>query len=150
MKAIGKYKGTFEGNNKEIRNLYINREGIVGLFGIAFQTTINNLGITGSVTSTNNIAGGIVGRADDKYFNNCYNKAKITSNSYAGGIVGDSGGQLVEFNNCYNLGDVTGSIFTGGITGRASGEINGCYNLGNIKSTGGYAGGLIGQSGRKY
>ncbi len=145
----GKYKGTFEGNNKEIRNLYINREGIVGLFGQVWQTTINNLGITGSVTSTNNTAGGIVGQSGGQdYYNNCYNKAQVTSNSHAGGIVGVAGEE--KFNNCYNLGDVTGSTFTGGIIGRTSGEINGCYNLGNIKSTGSYAGGIIGQVTRKY
>ena len=145
----GKYKGTFEGNNKEIRNLYINREGIVGLFGQVWRTTINDLGVTGSVTSTNNTAGGIVGQTSgEDYYNNCYNKAQVTSNLYAGGIVGSSSGE--KFNNCYNLGNVTGNNNTGGIAGRASGKVNGCYNLGNIKSTGGYAGGLIGQAGRKY
>ena len=145
----GKYKGTFEGNNKEIRNLYINREGIVGLFGQVWRTTINDLGVTGSVTSTNNTAGGIVGQTSgEDYYNNCYNKAQVTSNLYAGGIVGSSSGE--KFNNCYNLGNVTGNINTGGIAGRASGKVNGCYNLGSIKSTGGYAGGLIGQAGRKY
>ena len=151
IEGSGRFSGTFEGNNKEIRNLYINREGIVGLFGIAFQTTINDLGVTGSVTSTNNIAGGIVGSSGQSYYNNCYNKAIITAkNSYAGGIVGDDGQQAKELNNCYNLGDVTTNYIAGGIAGRTSGKVNGCYNLGNIKSTGSYAGGLIGQAGRKY
>ena len=151
IEGSGRFRGTFEGNNKEIRNLYINREGIVGLFGIAFQTTINDLGVTGSVTSTNNIAGGIVGSSGQSYYNNCYNKAIITAkNSYAGGIVGDDGQQAKELNNCYNLGDVTTNYIAGGIAGRTSGKVNGCYNLGNIKSTGSYAGGLIGQAGRKY
>ena len=151
IEGSGRFRGTFEGNNKEIRNLYINREGIVGLFGQVWQTTINNLGITGSVTSTNNSAGGIVGKSDGQdYYNNCYNKAKIISNSYSGGILGDAGNQAREFNNCYNLGEVTGAFSIGGIAGRACGEINGCYNLGNIKSTEGYAGGIIGQVTRKY
>ena len=146
-----RFRGTFEGNNKEIRNLYINTEGYAGVFGRTWQTKINNLGVTGSITSTNNIAGGIAGVSEQSYYNNCYNKAIITSKkSYAGGIFGDGGQQAKELNNCYNLGDVTGSNFTGGIAGRASGKVNGCYNLGNIKSTGGYAGGLIGQAGRKY
>ena len=148
--STGRFRGTFEGNNKEIRNLYINREGIVGLFGTTWQTTINNLGVTGSITSTNNIAGGIVGSSGQSYYNNCYNKAIITAKSYAGGIVGDGGQQARELNNCYNIGDVTTNGIAGGIAGNASGEVNGCYNLGNIKSTGNYAGGLIGQAGRKY
>ena len=149
--STGRFRGTFEGNNKEIRNLYINTEGYAGVFGRTWQTKINNLGVTGSITSTNNIAGGIAGVSEQSYYNNCYNKAIITSKkSYAGGIFGDGGQQAKELNNCYNLGDVTGSNFTGGIAGRASGKVNGCYNLGNIKSTGGYAGGLIGQAGRKY
>ena len=149
--STGRFRGTFEGNNKEIRNLYINTEGYAGLFGEAFGVTINDLGVTGSVTSTNNIAGGIVGVSGQSYYNNCYNKAIITAKSYAGGIVGNGGQQARELNNCYNLGDVTTNGIAGGIAGNASGEVNGCYNLGNIKSsTGNYAGGLIGQAGRKY
>ena len=149
--STGIFRGTFEGNNKEIRNLYINREGYAGVFGRTWQTKINNLGVTGSITSTNNIAGGIAGVSEQSYYNNCYNKAIITSKkSYAGGIFGDGGQQARELNNCYNLGDVTTNYIAGGIAGRTSGKVNGCYNLGNIKSTGGYAGGLIGQAGRKY
>ncbi len=34
----------------------------------------------------------------------------------------------------------------GGIVGRGSGEINGCYNLGNINGKWGYTGGIVGQA----
>ena len=150
LASTGRFKGTFEGNNKEIRNLYVNREGYAGLFGETFDANINNLGITGSVKSADNTAGGIAGYCDKSNYNNCYNKAIIVSNIYAGGILGTTGGNSININNCYNLGNVTAPNNTGGIAGRCSGKVEGCYNLGHIKSTETYAGGLIGQSIRNY
>ena len=150
LTSTGRFEGTFEGNNKEIRNLYVNREGYAGLFGETFNANINNLGITGSVKSADNTAGGIAGYCDKSNYNNCYNKAIIVSNIYAGGILGATGGHSININNCYNLGNVTAPDSTGGIAGRCSGKVEGCYNLGNIKSTNFYAGGLIGQSVRNY
>ena len=150
LASTGRFKGTFEGNNKEIRNLYVNREGYAGLFGETFNANINNLGITGSVKSADNTAGGIAGYCDKSNYNNCYNKAIIVSNIYAGGILGTTGGNSININNCYNLGNVTAPNNTGGIAGRCSGKVEGCYNLGHIKSTETYAGGLIGQSIRNY
>ena len=47
-----RFGGTFEGNGKEIRNIYINYNGNAGLFGLAFSAKISNLGITGSITGT--------------------------------------------------------------------------------------------------
>ena len=119
LNSITSFRGTFEGNNKEIRNLYVNREGSAGLFGVISNANINNLGITGSVKSAGDTAGGIAVFGNTSNFNNCYNKAIIVSKLYAGGIAG-----------------------------KCSGKVEGCYNLGNIKSTDAYAGGLIGQSGR--
>ena len=87
LASTGRFKGTFEGNNKEIRNLYVNREGYAGLFGETFNANINNLGITGSVKSADNTAGGIAGYCDKSNYNNCYNKAIIVSNINAGGIL---------------------------------------------------------------
>ena len=149
LASTGRFEGTFEGNNKEIRNLYVNRDGYAGLFGEIFNANINNLGITGSVKSTNDTAGGIAGYADNSNYNNCYNKAIIVSNEHAGGIVGATGNSA-NINNCYNLGNVTAPNNAGGIAGRCSGKVEGCYNSGNIKSTNFYAGGLIGQSVRNY
>ena len=150
LPSTGSFEGTFEGNNKEIRNLYVNREGYAGLFGETFNANINNLGITGSVKSADNTAGGIAGYCDKSNYNNCYNKAIIVSNIYAGGILGATGGNSININNCYNLGNVTAPNNTGGIAGRCSGKVEGCYNLGHIKSTEANAGGLIGQSIRNY
>ena len=150
LPSTGSFEGTFEGNNKEIRNLYVNREGYAGLFGETFNANINNLGITGSVKSADNTAGGIAGYCDKSNYNNCYNKAIIVSNIYAGGILGTTGGNSININNCYNLGNVTAPNNTGGIAGRCSGKVEGCYNLGHIKSTEANAGGLIGQSIRNY
>ena len=47
-----RFGGTFEGNGKEIRNIYINYDGKAGLFGVTFGAKIKNLGITGSITGT--------------------------------------------------------------------------------------------------
>ena len=66
----GRFMGTFEGNNKEIRNLYIYTQEEAGLFGQLYEAKIYNLGVTGNVTSTNNYAGGIAARGNLSTFSN--------------------------------------------------------------------------------
>lgn len=59
------YNGNFEGNNFEIRNLYVETEGCAGLFGklsanYGKRVDIQNLTITGNVKSTQNMARRII------------------------------------------------------------------------------------------
>jgi hypothetical protein len=86
--------------------------------------------------------GGIVGTNNGK-ISGCYNGGIIyesdINSSYLGGIVGiNEFGSTVE--NCYNLGKIysntTSSKSCGGIAGISYGNIEYCYNRGNITSCG--------------
>lgn len=84
---IALLNGTFNGNNNEIRNIYINSTSNAGLFlAVEDYSEIKNLGITGKITTTGSIAGGILARCENKYMtiSNCYNVGIIVGEEYAG------------------------------------------------------------------
>ena len=144
------FNGTFNGKNNEIKNLYVKAAGYAGVFG-AVWGTIENLTVSGNITSTNGNAGGIVGKSVGNIYN-CCNKATIQGYDYTGGIGGDvwaNGGVVLLVMNCKNLGNVTSvNNRVGGIVGGSSGEVTNCYNAGKV--TGNYnTGGIIGQSRQK-
>lgn len=154
------FNGTFDGKGYEIENIFIKKEGDAGLFENTdkYACTIKNLGISGNVTSTFGIAGGICAIPKGT-IENCYNKCNVTatvSSDYqgVGGIVGNASADL-SIVNCYNAGTInlidykglTNSIGAGGIIGQFRGSgtlnVNNCYNIGTIESKGA-AGGILG------
>lgn len=105
---IANFSNTFNGQGYEIQNVYINIVGNAGLFNIA-SGKIQNLAISGNITSTENNAGGIVAGIATVGLNleldKCENMAKVVSSKKAaGGIVG--GGQGIKITNCYNYGEI--------------------------------------------
>lgn len=138
------FKGTFDGQRNEIRNIYINKGNYyyAGLFGL-IDGKIKNLGVTGEVKGNSYVAG-VVGNGTSKSIViNCYNKCNVTG-SYSSGI-GNYGAKLI---NCYNIGNITGSNGAGGITLENAYYVINCYNTGNVISEnmaggidGGYGGG---------
>ena len=153
---IANFSSTFNGQGYEIQNIYINTTGNAGLFNIA-SGKIQNLGISGNITSTENNAGGIVAGLSTGVLNleidKCENMAKVVSSkNAAGGIAGSGDG--IKITNCYNYGEiyshgtdrayndyVTGSA--GGIVGARCYDIQDCGNEGYVSSTIS-AGGIIG------
>ena len=153
---IANFSSTFNGQGYEIQNVYINIVGNAGLFNIA-SGKIQNLAISGNITSTENNAGGIVAGMATVGLNleldQCENMAKVVSvKKAAGGIVG--GGQGIEITNCYNYGEIysygtdrayndyeTGSA--GGIVGTHCSDIQDCGNEGKVSGSIS-AGGIIG------
>ena len=161
------FLGTFDGNRKEIRNLYQNLneedkygymvgiEGIEdtyfllgGLFGIT-GGTIKDLGVTGTINVVvssdemeDSCVGGIVGMSLGNSINRCYSNVDIVNNfGYAGGIIGLGG--TVEISECFNIGDIKNEYRTGGIIGQFNGgTVKNCYNKGNIEGSPG--GGIVG------
>ncbi len=152
------FDGYLEGNSKEIRNIYISvTSGAAtraGFFGYLGDSTINSLGITGSIITSNlSTLGGIAGAVlvnSTCNIDSCINKADISSNGASnstGGIVGNVYG-ILNVTNSYNEGSISGSNNSGGIVGFTNNKINltNCFNQGEI--TNGYgnnAGGLIGR-----
>ena len=166
------FLGNFNGNLKEIKNLYINvttdENVYLGLFGSA--NDICNLGVQGNIygsTNGNMRAGMLVGTSarDSNSFGlvnieNCYTSGNIIINevggdqNLVGGVIGCA--NYAKISNCYNKSDINvDSKFssyegTGGITGFAfyytSVIIDRCYNEGNINSTHRNIGGIIGKT----
>ncbi|MFR9503013.1 MAG: hypothetical protein SNH73_00995 [Rikenellaceae bacterium] len=149
--ATNKYTGTFDGDGYEVQNLYIDSAySQRGLFGFtALDGVVCNLGVTGSVTSSND--GTSYETAGVVAFNygtvvNCYNLAEVTGEINVGGVVGHNDGCVV---NCYNRGKITGTGADtegkniGGVCGQCDDEsdvtdlvgygyILACYNTGEV------------------
>lgn len=157
---LKKFYGTFDGQGHVIRNLYINStSNTLGLISyLQGGASVTGLGITGSVTCTNNTriaqAGGIVGYMYDKAsITQCWSAVNVTSNKNAGGIAGyTAGGSIIT--NCYASGNITttskNECYLGGICGSGFSNTNGatltnCYSIGDVTGTSGaasYLGGL--------
>ena len=77
------FRGHFDGNYCTISNLYINREGKVGLFGSSWSATIENLVVEGKISVKNDLssqivtAGGITAYSRNCTFINCINYVNI-------------------------------------------------------------------------
>ena len=159
------FMGTFDGNNKAIKNIYINRPDMpVGLFGSTSNTsniniTIKNLRISGNMTGS--LVGSIF--ADVRTYDNsnkgsfikienCISDVKIEGSDYVGGIIGinnaSSTGNLI-IANCINKGTINGKSYVGGILGHNynNTKIINCYNSGSI--SGANVGGIIGDDYRQ-
>ena len=152
------YKGTFDGNNKTITNLYINDfQENMGLFGYISQSTIKNLTfVNANVTNTTSSNTGIlVGKAESgstlqniKISETCQMKGgggEYTSNT--GGIAGVFVGNAY---NCVNYATVQGTQHVGGLFGVYAGTdnfITACANYGKVTASSEYVGGLVGYFG---
>ena len=109
------FTGTFDGNNYEIKNIYISSNLYAGLFGTIHNAVIKNIGVTGKITG--NITGGITGISTQSVIKNVYNVAEINSEKDdLGGICGRASGTQII--NVYNQGKIAGYGCAGGIVGK--------------------------------
>ncbi len=162
-----KYSGHFNGQGHTISNLYMSGDDqYIGLFGYVKGATIENVTVTGSVSSMfsfiyypdtyesfEGAAGGVVAYLNGGTIRNCHVDMTVSGGYTIGGICGelDSDG-LIE--NCTTLGSaVQGGEdvnYIGGIVGDLwSGTVRDCTNaatVGNILETANYAGGIAGAS----
>ena len=154
-KPIGKndygyqYRGTFDGNNKTITNLYINEsQDNMVFFGSTDQSTIKNLTfVNANVVNTSFSTGILVGNAG---YGSTLQNIKISSTcqikggNCTGGIAGNLDGNAY---NCVNCATVQGIGIVGGLFGnyvRTDNSITACANYGNVTASNGTAGGLVG------
>ena len=149
------YKDTFDGNDHEIKNLYVTGEtsNYYGLFGVlGAGGTIRNLTVSGRVEITGSGSnscgiGGIVGQLGGAgTIENCTNKAAVSGNYNTAGIVGRVGSSGGTIRACANLGDISGSNSVGGIVGYAYYGVTAshCYNRGSVTAEVSKAGGIVG------
>lgn len=163
----GDFEGIFDGNNKRIDNLYINVENesrwsrsnkCIGLFGFAMDYKVENLWVTGSISSNNATVyavGGIVaysyGNRKKAEINNCnvditFDLNTSTKINGFGGVVGFLSNTSVD--NCNNYADVNLEnqlVYCGaGVVGYCYSEspVSNCNNYGKISMIGECIGGV--------
>lgn len=142
------FSGIFEGNNRTINGLNINKnQDFVGLF--AYNTGIIRDIIleSGSITGQGRVGG--ISAVNTGLIENCHNKGvtiNFTSDSVGGGgICARSTGEIAYCSNSSNITSNT-TLYVGGIVGALNyTKIKNCYNLGNIEGVA-IVGGVIGNS----
>ena len=146
-----KYQGTFDGNGKTIRNLYINATSpTAGFFGSATDGSIKNITFDNAkVKSTGYSNTGILAgeAASCIEYIKTLATCSVEGKAWVGGIAGYSWGNII---NCENHAKVNGTNFVGGIVGtyeNSDKSITSCANYGDVKGTGNRVGGMVGYFG---
>jgi filamentous hemagglutinin family protein len=153
------FTGIFDGLGNTISNLTISHGTMnyQGLFGVASNGAIRDLGLIGGSVTGGSSVGGLAGQATNETISNDYTTGNVTgSGNYVGGLVGQDSGTI---SNSYETGNVsasgTGQYDVGGLVGEGGGgSISLSYATGNVTvgsgndGLGGYdgVGGLIGQN----
>ena len=147
-----KYQGTFDGNGKTIRNLFISSTSDeIGFFGHAADCRIKNITfdnakVKGNDNCSTGILAGCAGSCvieNIKTTGNCSVEGKYET----GGIAGRANGNI---SNCENHAIVKGLHSVGGIVGicfDSENSITSCANYGEITGTEDFVGGIIGYFG---
>ena len=146
------FRGNFDGNNKVVRNLTINRptESYVGLFGYVVNAKIEKLGVTvayGDSVKGKGYVGCLIGYSNNSSIKNCRTAGNIIGvGNEVGGLVGHNGGNSI-ISNCYsncNVTQIGGNYNYGGLVGLNNNSIiENSYATGNVNafaSAGGLAG----------
>ncbi|MBQ6707336.1 MAG: hypothetical protein IJM97_00150, partial [Clostridia bacterium] len=173
--AVNGFAGTFDGNCKEISDLYIDSTDkyAVGLFGYVLKGTIKNVHMinpnvkvvrtTAGAATDDNGVGALIGALAGTTVEHCFVRGgSVTSTYRAGGLIGSAVTNVSTVTNCYVQGTTvyttddldSNSVYSvaGGIVGLANlanNTFNNCYSTAILKSenTGGdYTGGIIGRS----
>ena len=146
------YQGTFDGNGKTIRNLFISStSNEIGFFGYAADCRIKNITfdnakVKGNDNYSTGILAGCAGSCvieNIKTTGNCSVEGKYET----GGIAGRANGNI---SNCENHAIVNGLHSVGGIVGicfDSENSITSCANYGEITGTEDFVGGIIGYFG---
>jgi hypothetical protein len=116
-----------------------------GLVGENYFGTISKSYSTGSVTTGDYDAGGLVG-CNEGTVSGSYSTCNVTGDWRVGGLVGENDRGTVS--NSYSTGNVTGNSAVGGLVGQdyEGGAVSNSYSTGTV--TGNYyVGGLVGSSG---
>ena len=147
-----KYQGTFDGNGKTIRNLFISStSNEIGFFGCAADCRIKNITfdnakVKGNDNCSTGILAGYAGSCvieNIKTTENC----SVEGQYETGGIAGRANGNI---SNCENHAIVNGLHSVGGIVGicfDSENSITSCANYGAITGTEDFVGGIIGYFG---
>ncbi len=167
------FNGVLDGKGYSIQNMSFvgtlkNTNAYIGLFstanGVIENLNIKETTIIAEITSEDGndysaYCGVIIGNSFRSIIRDCdidrdsiiTVKNNTSATTFVGGLVGSTGGNII---NCTNNGNITVTgynIFVGGLAGEGKGTIANCTNSGNLTATsvGGslIAGGLVGEGG---
>jgi len=131
------FSGNYNGNEYIIDSLYINRPNTsyLGLFGYAYEASIQSLGVTNINISSSGSAiniGGLVGYAHGTNLTKCYSTGQVNgADSNTGGLVGYIFNE--DINKCYSLCSVTGNERVGGLIGNTYiVNVDKCFSAGPV------------------
>ena len=151
------FAGELDGAGFAVRNLYIystaDNQGLIGRLGA--NGKVHDLTVTGSVTTTGNTAGGIVGYAPAKTsVINCLNEADVTAKTCAAGVVGKAQASVTNptgaknapaIKNCGNTGTIIATDAAAGNAGGIAaihmqykmfgGVFTDCINVGGVTAS---------------
>jgi hypothetical protein len=142
--------GNFDGNNKTINNLMIDRNtSYNGLFGYVENASIHNLHLSDAeINSEGMYCGVLSGKSVNSNLDQCSVSGEAQGLNYSGGVAGwfENG----EINNCFSSVNVNSDDedveFQGGFLGQTTGvEISNSYAIGSVKGADNI-GGFIGNS----
>lgn len=132
------FTGIFNGNNKKIKNLYINRPAeengeYLGLFGHTRNATINNLKLEDVSIFGYKHAGALSAFSEETNISNCSSNGSVsTIEKVAGGLIGvfDMGTVTNSYSNCNVSSE---DSFAGGLIATIfNGSLNNSFATGNI------------------
>ncbi len=167
FKSIGndqkQFKGTFDGQNRTISNLYINvAANYQGLFGyVGNNGTVKNLTISNAdINCESSRIGTLTGHVNGGTIENIKtNNGKVTGNQFVGGIVGGCYNKST-INNCINNNNIISKgklnsednnihLTAGGISGICDNStIMNSHNIGTVYAIQGIElGGIVGVAG---
>nr|MBP6436917.1 hypothetical protein [Paludibacteraceae bacterium] len=142
------FKGSYDGQNYTISNLFINRPGTsdarIAMFGYVWGTgiSIQNLGLINVDITGNSSVAALVGANRDGTITNCYSTGVVKGTSTIGGLVAMN--FMGTVSNSYSTCNVSGNGFIGGFVGvNNQGVITKCYSTGSVtglSSLGGFVG----------
>jgi hypothetical protein len=134
---IDNFRGTFDGQGYEIRELVIDRprEDYAGLFGfVEVPGIVQDISLVSATVIGANCVGALVGR-NNGTVSGSYSTGSVTGDEYVGGLVGQNVVLPSTFpirgtvDNCYSTGSVTGNRWVGGLAGKnLRGTVNNSYS----------------------
>ncbi|MDR0307356.1 MAG: hypothetical protein LBI42_11045 [Chitinispirillales bacterium] len=148
------FKGTFDGNGKVVRGLYINNPKLfyAGLLGRLDSAVVKNLSVTEANITAHSRAGAVAGGIGNSSVEHCYSSGTVKGNGFIGGVVGYSY-RRSKVSDSYSESSLGGENYIGGVAGDLDGGsiVERCYSAGKVSgeaAVGGVAGGIQGRGSR--
>lgn len=143
------FTGFLHGGNFTIKNLWINNvsANFQGLFGYVLGGGIDHLTVeldeTKGIVASENI-GILAGSVEEATIADCIVKGRITAVAYIGGLVGFVKENATIQNNTANVTIASSGGYVGGLAGQTNSSIVNCTSTGTLSTEGDNIGGLVG------